>query len=532
MIPVSTPRPESAPVLSRTSSRRVAAGAAVGAIALSLAFGGAAFADDPAGAPTTEPLPPAPSAAEPAPNASVDATAVQDVQPAPADATDTAEPADTTPPTVTMSGPAVPPSGWHTERTWVKVTASDSGSGVARVEYRTASTDPWTTLDDPNGNIEIRRDGIHDVTARAIDSAGNVSAEVHHEVKKDQSAPYLARIHSSARFVHPHDELTLEYECVDETSGLVSCSDDTRDADGRVDTSQLGTHIVSIEMLDLAGNRRVVPWEYTVTDDVDPPVATVETRGDRTGDWLTQQYGSAVHFTASDALPDRTWYLVIDGVPATMHHPSVIVPLQEDGEHVIEWSVADAVGNATAWRTVRIGRDTVAPSVQFTAADAASAPVASGAVVQQGSALTLGFECTDATSGIADCTGEVASGDALDTSSLGLHTVLVTATDNAGHESSATFEYTVEEAPAPGPDPVPGGGPGTDPGTGSGGSPVPPTGPARPEPARPGAAAVASERELASTGAAGAAGVAALIAALITAGFTLTAVSRARRADR
>jgi hypothetical protein len=66
-----------------------------------------------------------------------------------------------------------------------------------------------------------------------------------------------------------------------------------------------------------------------------------------------------------------------------------------------------------------------------------------GASVEQGASLTAGYVCTDGGSGVSMCEGTIASGAALDTSSVGQHVLEVTSTDAAGNRSTAELVYTV-----------------------------------------------------------------------------------------
>jgi hypothetical protein len=59
-----------------------------------------------------------------------------------------------------------------------------------------------------------------------------------------------------------------------------------------------------------------------------------------------------------------------------------------------------------------------------------------------GQAVLASYGCTD-DSGVADCTGPVASGAAVDTSTPGDHTFTVTAHDNATNASTLTHAYRV-----------------------------------------------------------------------------------------
>lgn len=57
--------------------------------------------------------------------------------------------------------------------------------------------------------------------------------------------------------------------------------------------------------------------------------------------------------------------------------------------------------------------------------------------------VTAVFQCSDATAGMATCTGSTADGDVLPTDAFGAHELVVQAQDQAGNTSSASRAYTV-----------------------------------------------------------------------------------------
>jgi uncharacterized repeat protein (TIGR01451 family) len=71
---------------------------------------------------------------------------------------------------------------------------------------------------------------------------------------------------------------------------------------------------------------------------------------------------------------------------------------------------------------------------------------ANDAVYELGAEVLAEYECSDATAGVESCTGPVASGALIDTSTEGLKSFAVTATDLAGNTTTLTQSYTVEEA--------------------------------------------------------------------------------------
>jgi 6-phosphogluconolactonase (cycloisomerase 2 family) len=87
--------------------------------------------------------------------------------------------------------------------------------------------------------------------------------------------------------------------------------------------------------------------------------------------------------------------------------------------------------------------DTQAPTVDLrTPAD--------GAEYEQGSDVTVDYSCADTgTSGLASCSGDLADGATLDTSTVGTFDFSVTARDRDGNETKVTHSYTVTAPPEP-----------------------------------------------------------------------------------
>ena len=123
-----------------------------------------------------------------------------------------------------------------------------------------------------------------------------------------------------------------------------------------------------------------------------------------------------------------------------------------DGNYAFYTVAKDNAGNTetkdSADSTTEL--DTAAPQVTIlTPSD--------GSQYTQGTSVTANYGCTDPNgSGIATCSGPVANGGLVDTSSLGTHSFTVNASDNAGNTTSRTVDYTVVGA-ATGPSATTGG---------------------------------------------------------------------------
>jgi hypothetical protein len=66
----------------------------------------------------------------------------------------------------------------------------------------------------------------------------------------------------------------------------------------------------------------------------------------------------------------------------------------------------------------------------------------------QNQVVNADYSCSDADSAVASCIGPVPDGSPIDTSSLGVHTWTVTASDSEGNSGSETRTYNVVESPA------------------------------------------------------------------------------------
>ena len=105
------------------------------------------------------------------------------------------------------------------------------------------------------------------------------------------------------------------------------------------------------------------------------------------------------------------------------------------GRYVLTVTSSDTSGNAAdSSVTFEVGPDKTAPSIEI------AAPV-DGAQVKKGAVVDATYSCTDFH--LESCEGPVASGEQVDTSSLGVKDFAVVARDKAGNESTKTVQYEV-----------------------------------------------------------------------------------------
>jgi hypothetical protein len=181
--------------------------------------------------------------------------------------------------------------------------------------------------------------------------------------------------------------------------------------------------------------------KYTYDADTTAPTAGASISPAANGaDWNTTS-PATVNISASDACGSgvqKITYSATGAQPITSSDAagaSAAVPITTQGVTTVTFTATDNAGNTSAPQTITVRLDTVAPSITITR------PAATTYLIGQ-SVATL-YSCTDATSGVASCTGPVASGAQFNTSTFGAHTFTVNATDNATNPSSKTVTYTV-----------------------------------------------------------------------------------------
>lgn len=99
-------------------------------------------------------------------------------------------------------------------------------------------------------------------------------------------------------------------------------------------------------------------------------------------------------------------------------------------------TVKDHAGNSESFPTPAVNIDRTAPAVTILAP-------ANGASYLLNSQLLASYSCTDVLSSIGSCTGPLATGDAVDTSSEGSFDFTVNGSDRAGNTASSTNRYSV-----------------------------------------------------------------------------------------
>jgi len=323
-------------------------------------------------------------------------------------------------------------------------------------------------------------DGIHPILYRAIDQAGNVGTKdyltgvtVSFTIKIDTQPPSgTVAINNGAQYTNnPH--VTINSSVEDTPSGVLRMrfSVDGGEAwavdwTAYAPTATLdlpsgdGYDTVTAEYEDQAGNTLTTTDEIGL--DTTPPTMGLETIlfpdpwgfvGLNPVQWINENsalfqthdddtgpgqsgiagYSYIVNDAPSGPSPDHT-------IMSTEFRSVTIDPLPE-GEHWVRLACMDNAGNwsvgGTSYDETWVRIDTVVPVVTITTP-------ADGATYTQGATVLANFGASDGTSGLAaPASGDVANGQAINTSTLGSHSFTVTATDLAGNPASSTHHYTV-----------------------------------------------------------------------------------------
>ncbi|WP_443673254.1 OmpL47-type beta-barrel domain-containing protein [Micromonospora coerulea] len=374
---------------------------------------------------------------------------------------------DTTAPTVTaaVSGEK-DATGAYVGSATVTLSATDTGSGVSRIEY---SLDGGTygTYSAP---VTVNQTGQHTVTYRATDKAGNTSSAQSVSFAVVQTPPADTTPPTVMAAVTGQKDATGAY--VGSATVTLSATDSGSGVDrieysldggayagysAPVTVNQTGQHTVTYRATDKAGNTssaQSVSFAVVQTPPADttPPTVTAAVLGqkDATGAYLDT---ATVTLTATDAGSgvDRIEYS-LDGQPYAAYSAPVVV--NQPGQHTVSYRATDKAGNTSSAQSVSFAvvqtppADTTPPTVT---AAVTGQKDATGAYV--GSA-TVTLSAADTGSGVdrieysLDGGAYAAYAAPVTVNQPGQHAVSYRATDKAGNTSSAqSVSFAVVQTP-------------------------------------------------------------------------------------
>ena len=442
--------PESVPGLAAVSPETELPAAAVDAPALE-------------SAPPAVPAPAAPTAADaaapdPGPEpTNPAATPTAPAAPAAATPGSAAVPtAATTGPEVTANLSALPASGWYRTRQPVRFVAEDAGSGVRSITV--VVDDTTTERAGHDTTFYVEGNGSHTIEYWATDTNGRNGATKTLFMATDGAAPRIAT--GAPSIITQGAQVALGLDCWDEHSGVQSCYATGTD-DEVLPSEELGEHAVTLHSRDYAGNEASGTFTYVVKErEPQTPELQFNIAPEPASGWYRGPVGVIVSASTTD-VGDRItgvhWATrgPITASGSAVDENGVAFTIEGDGVTQVSYTATTARGGLNSGEaTVRI--DGVQPEVHFSLlkpsrlgdVGTADGRAAASTSVVLGSSARVGFECSDAHSGIDFCGEELpllpTEGSlALDTGSLGKKQVVVESADVAGNRTKATFEYEV-----------------------------------------------------------------------------------------
>jgi Tol biopolymer transport system component/fibronectin type 3 domain-containing protein len=280
--------------------------------------------------------------------------------------------------------------------------------------------------------IDTTTPGAKLFTVHALDNAGNSASKTVTYTVADQQAPSITITTPAEGASYGRGQVVVaDYSCTDASSAVTSCVGTVADG-AAVDTASLGGKTFTVTARDAAGNESTKTVSYTVRD-VTAPTITITTPVD--GATYKRGASYSALYTCSDEAGGSGISTCIDSQMAG-NGPIDTATL---GTKTFTVHAFDNAGNASSKTVTYHVTDQTDPVANI------SSP-SEGAVYKLNQVVTASYGCTDEAggSGLASCTGTVANGLPVDTSSVGTKSFTVTARDNAGNVGTKTVQYKVE----------------------------------------------------------------------------------------
>ncbi|MFF1277335.1 OmpL47-type beta-barrel domain-containing protein [Streptomyces marokkonensis] len=250
----------------------------------------------------------------------------------------------------------------------VTVEATDEGSGVERIEYAVGTDGAWQPYTAP---VVVDQVGTHTVRYRALDKAGNVSAEktvgftvvpppTDDTTPPETSATVDGEKNDDGAYI---DMATVTVTASDTGSGVntieyaIGADGAWQPYTGPVMVHQVGTHTVRYRATDKAGNAAAAKSvEFTVVaappQDTTPPATGVTVEGTRNSDGA--YVGDATVTLSADDGHGGSGVAGIeyslDGGPYLAYTGPVVV--DRAGRHTVAYRASDQAGNTSEPLTV------------------------------------------------------------------------------------------------------------------------------------------------------------------------------------
>ena len=304
---------------------------------------------------------------------------------------------DLTKPSVTGSRmPAANGNGWNNTDVTVSFACTDALSGVK------SCSGPVTLSTEGSGQS---------AGGNALDKAGNTNTTQVTDINIDKTAPSISASRAPAANAYGWNNtpVAISFTCTDALSGIDSCP-------SPVTLSAEGTNLgASGTATDRAGNSASATLTGVNIDLTAPSVTAARVELANPDGWNNTDV--TVTFACADTLSG------VDTCPAP-----VTVSTEGSGQSV-SGTASDQAGNTA---TVTLGNINIDKGMPMIVGSRTPAANAAG---WNNSPVTVSFACSDALSGIADCSGPTTlSGEGAGQSVSGQ------ATDKAGNSASATVD--------------------------------------------------------------------------------------------
>ena len=325
---------------------------------------------------------------------------------------------DTTKPVITLIGPA---------RITINEGVSYTDAGATAVDDQDGSLEVTAT-----GSVDINNAGNYIITYTATDSAGNKAIKTRTIIVKslaetDTTKPVITLIGPA--------QITINKDAFYTSTGATAI--DNKDGvlevvtTGDVDTSKVGTYILTYTATDSAGNkatttRTIIVKSLAETDTTKPVITLI---------------GPAQITINKDAFYTSTGATAIDNKDGVLEVVTTgDVDTSKVGTYILTYTATDSAGNkATTTRTIIVKAlgeaDTTKPVITLIGA--------SQVTVDKGATYTVkgGATAIDNKDGVV----EVLTTGTVDTNKVGVYRITYTATDKAGNKAEKVRLVTVVE---------------------------------------------------------------------------------------
>lgn len=358
---------------------------------------------------------------------------------------------DTLPPTAELSVTGTRgANGWLISGASLEILASDATSGVASCDYAVGDGAFTSGM-----RFDLSADGVHEISFRCTDVAGNQGPTIREEVRIDTVDPTVTAsvtagsLGDAGHYVSP---VTLSFTTTEATSGIARIMASrnggayTAVENATLLVSEQGRSEISYYAVDHAGRQSATGVHRVTVDSILPSVDVVlsGTLGDD-GWYRSEVAADVVASDAGSGVVARTYSL--DG--SAHFSCGCPVSVSSNGAHVLNVTARDLAGNVGTKNDVAVKIDRTAPTTVATM---------SGTQGQGSwfvSAVTLSFTASDDLSGVRQILASVDNGDyepvtsgSLTVATDGAHIVRYRAQDRAGNlEPVQERSFSIDTTP-------------------------------------------------------------------------------------